>query len=385
MRRKILILTPWYPDATMRDGPRSVLGVSGSFVRDQVLALHARHDVAVIHLQDAVSAERRLWAVVEDGGEPVPTLRVRRGDVPLRQARTVAHMAGAGAAVRHLGRRGWRPELLHAHVFAAGVTAVLLGRLLRVPTVVSEHFGAFRDGQVRGWDRRVARFAFEHAGLVAPVSDDLRRHLEAIAPDARLRVVPNLVDTSLFHPRDESRRNGGFRLLVVALLNENKGVGDLLESLAAARGLLGAVTLDVIGDGPVRASLERRSGDLGLSDAVTFHGTRSRAEVAAAMRDADAFVLPSRGENLPCVVIEALASGLPVVATRVGGVPELVDESNGLLVPPASPDALADALVEMARRRPGYDSPAMARRATARFSAETVSKTWDEIYEGLLA
>jgi glycosyltransferase involved in cell wall biosynthesis len=98
------------------------------------------------------------------------------------------------------------------------------------------------------------------------------------------------------------------------------------------------------------------------------------------MRAADLFVLPSRFENLPVVLLEALACGLPVVATAVGGVPEIVDEGAGRLVAPDDPAALADAIADVAGRLDTFDRAALARRARERYSLEAVGAVWDAIY-----
>ena len=118
------------------------------------------------------------------------------------------------------------------------------------------------------------------------------------------------------------------RLLNVAALAEKKGHRFLLEALAE----LPDATLEIVGDGELRADLEARVRELGLEDRVAFLGERPKHEVARLMREARLFVLPSLAENLPVVLIEAMASGLPSVATRVGGVPEMLGGDDGELV-----------------------------------------------------
>src|SRR5262249_25403703 len=155
----------------------------------------------------------------------------------------------------------WRPEVIHAHVFEAGFPAVLLGRALGVPVVISEHFTAFQRGLVTGYDRWLARFAFRHAALVCPVSEDLAAQLRLVEPRGRYRVVPNPVDTALFHPGSRVRGET-LRLLNVAALTEKKRHADLLDAVAA---LDMPVRLDIVGDGELRQELEARGG-------AVFHG-----------------------------------------------------------------------------------------------------------------
>src|SRR5262249_53929313 len=153
-----------------------------------------------------------------------------------------------------------------------------------------------------------------------------RRGIEAEGIEAAFTVVPNVVDTDLFAGDGGRPRNG--RLLAVGLLYEAKGYEFLLRAVAdLARGGR-HLDLDIVGDGPGRETYERLAVELGISERVTFQGLLPKPEVARMMREAELFVLTSRYDNNPCVVIEAMASGLPVVATSVGGIPELVDERS---------------------------------------------------------
>jgi glycosyltransferase involved in cell wall biosynthesis len=274
----------------------------------------------------------------------------------------------------------WRPDVIHAHVFEAGVPAVLLGRRLGVPVVVSEHFTAFQRGLVHGLDLRLARYTFAHAELVCPVSEDLRAQLELVQPRGRYRVVGNVVDPSIFFPPSAPRAPGPLRLFNVASLDEKKRHMDLLEAFAALRV---DATLEIAGEGELDEKLQRRAHVLGLSERVTFLGSLGQAEIAARMREADMFVLSSRFENLPVVLLEASATGLPIVATRVGGVPEIVGADGGALVEPLSPEALARAIEDVAER--SFDREALAARARSRWGIEAIGATWDEIYASLSA
>jgi glycosyltransferase involved in cell wall biosynthesis len=378
--RRVLIMPKWYP---WPDRP-----VFGLFCREQARAVAASNDVRVM----AFSPERmsgpilfRSWL---DGAEPVWTLRLAYRRPALRPAAMATQLIGMRAALRGMERSGWRPDLIHAHVFEAGFPAVLLGRRLRCPVVVSEHFTAFQRGLVRGADRRVAAYCFRHADLVCPVSEDLRRQLETIEPRGRYRVVPNMVDTTLFRPPPQPRprrANGAIRLLNVAALNEKKRHADLLEAVARLRARGADIELDVVGDGELCSPLRARAEELVLGESVRFLGSRGPAEVSQLMREADVFVLPSRFENLPVVLLEAMASGLPVVATAVGGIPEIVDAQVGRLVAPGEVDRLTSAIEDVASRLGSFDSAALAERAGRRYGAEAVGRVWDEIYDELLA
>jgi glycosyltransferase involved in cell wall biosynthesis len=293
----------------------------------------------------------------------------------------VFKLAGIAAVLARLRRTGWRPDVIHAHEYVAGRVALQLGQVLRCPVVVSEHYGGFARGVVPPHDRDAAREVFERAAVVCPVSSDLEDHLRAIAPAARFETVPNVVDDEIFHPtRDDSRSTDeALRLVAVGNLVDVKGHRYLLEAMPRLRAKR-KVTLDVIGDGELRGELGALTARLGLDRHVCFLGQRPKAEVAARMRAADVFVLPSLGENMPCALLEALACGVPAVASRVGGVPEVLDESSGVMVEPGSADALAAGVETVAARLERYDRAATAASARSRYGNDAIGRRWSSVY-----
>lgn len=342
---KVLCLTTAYPTP---EEP-----VAGIFVREHVEAARAHAEVEVVHLQRG--GARRIEVERDD-----EAWRVR---YPARPA-TGWHLAAAARGLRLV--RG--PDLVHAHFFLAGLPAVLFQRR---PVVVSEHWSVFLPEdplRLGPGGRLAARVAFGRAALVLPVSAALQRGIEAHGIRARFRVVPNVVDTELFRPGDGGREG----LLAVGLQYPAKGFDVLLDALAR----LPEERLTLVGDGPLRAALEAQAERLGIADRVEFAGTLPKREVAELMRRARLVVVPSRFETSGVVAIEALASGAPVVASRVGALPELLAESGGALVPPDDPAALAAAI------RAGAEN-GVAERIRERHSRAQVGRELDEIYRAV--
>jgi glycosyltransferase involved in cell wall biosynthesis len=370
-RLRVLAVPKWYP---WPDRP-----VFGIFCREHARALATRHDVVVLASLATPRpgfAAFRLEDAVEDG---VRTLRVRYRRPFLRPLAMGFQLLGMLAALRRLRHEGWRPDVVHAHVYQAAPPALVLGRLSRAKVAITEHYTGFGRGLVTGYDRLLAKASFERADVVAPVSEELAGHLRALAPRARIEVVPNVVDVGAFSPATGDRTPGR-RLLNVAALAEKKGHRFLLEALVG----LPDATLDVIGGGELRNDLERLAAQLGVSDRVGFLGERSKEEVAELMRSADVFVLPSLAENLPVVLIEAQATGLPAVATDVGGVSELVDDAAGVLVTPGDAAALAEAIGATLDRLSSFDRRALAQRARERYGYDAICDRWTAIYRRLL-
>lgn len=363
------MISSWYPD--------DATGVKGSFVRQQALAVSGDHDVRVLHLRGRHRGEGRLRLDEENDG-PLRTLRVRGGWPPVPT--TAVNLWAAAEAARRLRRAGWLPDLFHAHEFDAGFAAVVLGRLLRRPVVISEHSSDFSTDDVHGAAAWIARRAFSAADLVCPVSDSLRIALEQGGWGGRYAVVPNVVDTEIFAPGPPRDDDAPARALAVASLTPVKGVGDLVEALGTVASRRSDFSVDLVGDGPLRGMLEQRAGALALNGRLSFRGTLPRTRVAELMRRASFVVVCSRWETFSVVLSEAMACGLPVLATNVGALPERIHEGNGILCPAGDPAALAAAFEEMLERHREYDRSAIADEVRGSLAPDVVAQRWREIY-----
>jgi glycosyltransferase involved in cell wall biosynthesis len=174
------------------------------------------------------------------------------------------------------------------------------------------------------------------------------------------------------------------RLITVARLSPEKGLEDLLTAVASAGGAGADLAVELVGDGPDRERLEALAGELGITDRVRFAGfVGTRPDLVERLDAADVFVLPSRSEGLPHSVVEAMARGLPVVASAIGGLPELLGEGSGIIVPPRDPDALAAVLVDLAADRAKLDD--LSARSVARVARFEPDAQARELCERLVA
>jgi L-malate glycosyltransferase len=248
--------------------------------------------------------------------------------------------------------------ILHTCEVYSNIFGLPAGALARVPVRIGSRRGLIESPGLQ----RVQRYTYAAAHRVVANSEAAadRLRLEGI-PSSKIRVIPNGVDLAAFPPRVYSDRPR--RIAVVACLREEKRVDVLLDAVPAILARHPDAELVVAGDGERRADLEAQARRLGLLDRCRFLGHRD--DVPAVLAAADVFVLPSRSEASPNSVIEAMAAGLPVVATSVGGIPELVtDGRTGRLVPPGDPSALAQALVDLLDH-PGHAAE-LGRAARAR-------------------
>ena len=292
-----------------------------------------------------------------------------------------AQRSAARAIWRRVTADGWRPEIIHSH-FGAGFLP--LAREVGIPAVFTEHSSAANRDELPPAELRREQRTYALAGRVLCVSSALARRIEAhtgVAPT----VVPNIVDTGVFRPSAYERSaRESFRFVTAGNLLPVKGMDLLLEATAQLRDRGEGVSLTVIGDGPEEKSLRALAERLELTGAVRFTGRLTRPEMAELYKDQDAFVLASRAETFGVVLIEALAAGLPVVATRCGGPEDFVDASNGVLAAPGDADALAAAMEQMIAKRPAYDGAAISAAARERFSPEAVALKLLQVYADVL-
>lgn len=256
-----------------------------------------------------------------------------------------------------LKQRGLRH--IHAHFTSpSGDVAQLVARLGNIRagkerwswSLTAHGTDIFNDGPA------LLRAKIESASLIVAVSDFGRSQLMRMAGEehwAKIHMVRCGLDGRWFAFSGSDRRDrddGELRLLSVGRLEVVKGHSILLDALAELRHRGLSPQLEIVGDGPRRPHLERRARQLGIHDRVSFAGPVGQDEIPRRYMGADVFCLPSLGEGVPVVLMEAMALGLPVVASSTGGIPELVEDGvTGLLAPPGRPGPLADRIERLAR------------------------------------
>lgn len=259
--------------------------------------------------------------------------------------------------------------LLASWAYPDAVAVSWLARKLGVPYVMKLH-GSDINVQAGYTLRRMQiRSALRHANGVVAVSRALADKAIALGADpAHTHVIYNGVDSRLFAPgsRDKARQRLQLAtdaplLLYVGNLKASKGCIDLLEAFPALLAAKPQARLLYIGDGPCRAELLQRATTLGCAERVELKGAIKHDALGDWFRAADLLCLPSHNEGVPNVVLEAMACGTPVVATRVGGIPEVVPAQAGILVPVKDRAALSAALLESSER--GWDGAAIAAHA----------------------
>jgi glycosyltransferase involved in cell wall biosynthesis len=378
----------WYPD---RLNP-----LNGIFIRRHAEAVAPLVDLAVLYVAADAGLKKRVYEV-EDAvdGEGGLTVRVyfRPFPVPfplMRLLNVWRYFRAARRGIHRLRSHWGTPRVLHLHVNPPwGQIAALKLGFPGLPFLFTEHWTGYHpaNGEFRGFfRRRLTAWVTRHAFAVTPVSRNLQGVMEGHGLRGRYVIVANAVRTDLFRPGERVQARRPFTFLHVSRLAPVKNVAGILRAAAALQKTRPDFRLLIAGQGPERPGLESLAARLfGDNGRVRFVGRKDERELAEIMRDGDGLVLFSDYENLPCVVAEAMACGLPVIATRVGGVPEQVFPGSGLLIEPRDEEGLQRAMAEMIDHAGRFDRAAIREFAEREYSLAAVGRRFLQLYRDALA
>jgi len=376
---KILIVAKWYPS---EENP-----AHGLFVKEFVKAKALHNDVVVLHGELTSHRNPRLpYEItdrVEDGFRTIRFIYKRR----LLKLHRIINIIGFAHCFLKLMKEGYRPDIIHFHEYDASLSVFVLAKIYHFPLVVTEHYTGFVRNILTRSERYLARLVMRNAIVVLPVSDYFRGYLRAYAPNVRMEVVNNVVDTKIFQLSNPIVKGSDQKkqMLIVAALETKKGISYLLEALGLLKMMRTDFFLNIIGDGTIRVELEEKAKILGLNDFVHFHGIKLKSEVAEFMSQCDFFVLSSLFETFGCVIIEAMACGKPVVVTNIGGPNEIVTPESGILVESANPEALKDGINYMLDNYYKYSATDISRHVGESYGLEYIGQKLNQIYNGILA
>ena len=286
--------------------------------------------------------------------------------------------------LKYVKQHFFKPDLIHLHVaYPLGQLALLWHRIHGYPYVLTEHWTIYQPQNeavlVGRLKKKIVKIA-NHAELIMPVSLDLQHCMEHHGVKNRFRVIYNLVNTDLFRLGEGHPKPGKKRMLHISTLrDEAKNFSGILRVVERLRQHRDDFELHVIHD---YEALEFKAfvKEHQLTDCVVFHGKKTSTEVAEAFASADCFVLFSNFENLPCVLVESFASGVPVLTTDVGGIAEIVAPERGILIHSGDEEALLQGMNTLLDHADEYDKAAIRQYALTTFAAPIIGKQISEVY-----
>ncbi len=353
----------------------------GIFEYDQAKALHnAGHKVVFISLDlQSIRRKRQLGKSFHHiEGFDIFNISFPLGNVPPSLFITVGKLVLKSIFKDVLIKHGL-PDFIHAHFTNIAAIASVLKTKYRIPLIVTEHSSLIHKDVLDKTTRTSGSLAYGNADKVIAVSQSLsKRLLHHFNIDSV--VVNNIVDLETFHHKPQEHSH--FQFISVGNLLHVKGFDLLIKAFSKLEEA--NLRLLIVGEGPERSKLQKLIDDLSLGDQVHLPGRKTRSEINELMNKSDAFVLASRAETFGVVYIEAMAAGLPVIATRCGGPDEFVNKSNGILVPVNDIISLSEALSKIKNNIEYYDRKFISEQCRSKFSPGTIANQLIKEYEKII-
>ena len=384
---KLLVLPSWYPPRGGRFFREHGLALADAGIRVDVVALNAAG------LKSIFSPGRQPPGTEDDPAgfcEYVKRHLVLPGHEMAKVRRWTRDLV---SFARDRIRATEKPDLIQVHSSMwAGLAAMEIHRTMDIPYVITEHRGRFISGNphtgnmLLPWQKPLLKEIFEGAVKVVTVSQALEEKIVSLAPASKDRIttIPNMVDTGFFVPADQPPP-GPFTFFCLAHLEADKGIDTLVGATKILSERMARPFNVVIGGGGQQGRrLKSMARKLSLENTISFTGPLNREAVRHHLQKSHAFVMPSRFEAFGVVYIEAMACGLPVIATKAGGPADFTGEETGLLVDPGQADVLASAMHELMQRSAAYKPDRIRESVTRRFSKEVVVASYLELYHQIL-
>ena len=377
---RVLWLCSWYPSQIDR--------FDGDFIQRHAYAAAMFNDVYVIHIapDEMGQATDKVREEIKKKG------RLTECIVYFKKTTSIFGKGYGFLMWRRLFKKAindyidknGRPELVHVHVpMRSGLLALWLKRKFDIPYVVSEHWTIYQPGSTNGFRTRNTLFKFltrkivKESSALLTVSKDLGERISEQVLHKNFIVVPNVADETLYYFQPE--RPKPFVFIHVSNMSYQKNVPSIVKGFDAVHHEFPNSHLVLVG--PHEKTIADLAKQTHLLDRSIFlHGKVPYDQVANAVREANALVLFSHFENLPCVIVEALCCGRPVITTPVGGIPEIIDERNGIFVNANEEGSLIKAMKKMMVDYSSFDLKDISEQARSKFSYAVVGQLFDSIY-----
>lgn len=381
----ILFLASWYPNR--------VIPFNGNFIERHAEAAAKKHNIKALHvlsdpnLEEEFEVERRT----ENGVDSyIVYYKKVTSNIPILSSikKLVRFLKGHLLAFKLFEQQGFNIDIVHLNVqYPAGLIALYLKKLKGIPYVITEHWTHFLPSN-KGFENSGSFYKYinkqiaQQAEKLLPVSHDLKNALISHGFKNDFKVIPNVVDTELFQMIDTEKKEKWRLIHISHFRDDHKNISGIVRVMKRLTGHRKDVELMIVGDGDINfpKSLVKQHQ---LEDTVTIIGKSEIQQIAKYMQSADLFVLFSNWENLPCVIIEAFSAGIPVISSNVGGISEIVNNSNGLLVEAKDEEALYQGIQQMLNHYDKYDRKAIREKAVEQFSYEAVAEAFDKVYQDI--
>ena len=382
-RKHIIFLARWYPH---RYDP-----MFGLFVQRHAEAAALFNDITVIYChacerqQDNKTTRQQAmkFEIVRTNENNVDTIRVYYKK-PKNKIQSLLRIYRANMMALKLCKK---PDLIHVHVLTRlGVIAWIQKLLHKTPYIITEHWSRYLPGNdFSGFLRKTAcKLVVRNAKTVTTVTENLATAMKnhGLKNDNYV-VLPNVVNLDMFHINKKNTDATSYVPTIIHIScfeDKSKNISGLLESLKIIDDKGIDFQSKLIGEGMDLDLMKEKAKELQLINKVSFTGLLQGQALANELSSGDFLVLSSNYENMPVVILEALASGLPVVSTNVGGIKEMIDDTKGILVEPRNKEALAEAMIKMIETHNNYDANYLRNSVIEKYGYESVGMFLSRLY-----
>jgi glycosyltransferase involved in cell wall biosynthesis len=342
-------------------------------------------EIATYYLAETLAKRGHEVHVITSLDEGLPEVSCERGfhihRLPKSEIRFIGALIFWADIVRAL--RKIKPDIVHAQNLINGIPALLSNKLLKIPYVV---YGRGSDVYLPCWFTKLtAKTTLKNASAVIALTEHMKGVMQTIC-NRDVIVVPNGINLGEDTGRRSERGDPGKKILFVGRLDPIKGTRYLLGAMSILHRDMPGVKLILVGDGEEREPLESLTDSLRIRECVVFAGRVPHERVQDYMNRAEVLVLPSLSEGFPVTILEAMACGLPVVATRVGGIPDIIEDgTNGYLVDAMNQKQIAEALLKLLQDEELRKDISDKNRKTAeKYRWGMVAATLEGIYQSSL-
>jgi glycosyltransferase involved in cell wall biosynthesis len=373
----VLIVTRGYPTVKYK--------MNGIFEFDQAKALlEAGHKVIYVAIDMRSLRRWRKWgyrSFVKDGVQ-IESINIPCGRIPNYILDKIKEFS-LRRLYKKIANKYGQPEIIHSHFIGLGYITAKLFKNIAVPLVHTEHYSGMNQEKLSEYYLYLGDNTYIHMDKVVAVSNYLANNIRdkfGIEPI----VIPNIVDTSNFKYMQQNNFDREFNFVSVGNLLANKRMDLLIYSFNDAFNGNKDIKLYIYGEGQERGKLEKIIYDLNLSNQVFLIGLVNRKVIAKKMQESHCFVLASELETFGVAYIEAMAVGLPVIATKCGGPESFVNENNGVLIQVDNRKQLSQAMVNMYNDINKYNRKLISEETIEKFSSQSIAKLITKEYKKIL-
>lgn len=376
-KKHILFLASWYPTKKHL--------TNGNFVQRHAEAISKKHRVTLVHVVaiDNVKSKNVETNNVNDSFQEIIAYIPKTNNPINKYLRFKSTYLELISTVE-------RFDIIHLNVIIpTGFVCLDILKKYNRPLVITEHSTKHIESNQNKYnllEKWAIKRTLRRAQALCPVSKDLENALLKYNHNLKSTVIHNVVDETIFSPSPNQPKKEKVRFLHVSTYNDHqKNITGLLRTIKklGESKYSDQFNFTFIGDGDVNF-VKQLSKKLEIpKNNITIHGEKDIADIASKMKNSDAFVLFSNYENSPCVISESHMTGIPVISTDVGGISEMIDESNGILIESRNENELLTALIKFIEKDKVYDSSEISKNAQSKYSKFTIANQYDTVYQNV--